>query len=249
MGTADCPQTCPMGPPGPRGESGQKGDRGTPGKNGKPGEKGLRGATGLTGPVGPPGEVGLTGFPGIKGESGSKGDPGQMGDDGDPGVDGIKGQKGESGPSGGWCNLGLAGKIITKKVLSTSKNIIMLKPDSAKTFYEAERLCKDICGNMYFTSSLAENNEVFDIARKAPSFKTDLNYGDIWLRLSDKETEGTWKDPENREILTFKNWNQKSESQPNNYGGVQHYACFQGSDGKWNDVSASTTMPHVICEL
>ena len=248
MGSTECPQTCPIGPPGPQGEPGRQGDRGTPGQTGRPGAKGLRGASGLTGPMGPPGRIGdtgLTGFPGIKGESGSKGYPGQKGNRGTAGIDGIKGQKGEPGNSGetptrDWCNLSNAGEIIAKTVLLTSKNIIMLKPDSHKTFYEAERLCKSICGRIYFPSTLAENNEVFQIGRKGGS-----NYGDIWLRLSDEKTEGVWKDPENREILTFENWD---KNQPSNSFGKQHHAHFVGNFGKWNDITASHEFRHVICE-
>ena len=251
--TTGCPQICPMGPPGPpgppgsRGESGQKGDRGTPGQVGRPGEKGEFGLTGNkgergdTGIVGQPGEPGSNGFPGVKDESGSKGDTGKKGDCTTSSNDEIKVRKTVNDQD--WCNLhGVIIKILMKTILSTSKNTIMLKPDSAKSFDEAKSLCKSICGRIYFPSSLAEDNEVFQIARKAGSSEED-----IWLRLSDKEFEGIWKDPENGETLTFMNW---MKGQPNNFDNNQHHACFQGNSGEWNDVSAtSTTNPHVICEL
>ena len=197
------------------------------GPPGPQGEKGDRGASGLTGPVGPPGEAGLTGFPGIKGDSGSKGDPGDPGNTRD------------------WCNLSKTdskvGKIIAKTFLSTSKNVIMLKPVKKKNFNEAQKLCKSICGSIYFPSSLAENNEVFEIARTA---KTE--HEDIWLRLSDEQTEGVWKDFESREDLTFTNWD---KGQPNNYDGIQHRVLFIRNSGKWNDAVFSFLVTHVICEF
>ena len=242
----------PPGPPGSEGVSGQKGDRGVTGQVGRPGEKGLRGPSGLTGskgergdtgPIGPRGEPGLTGFPGIKGESGSKGDPGQKGSHGTPGAEGIKGQKGEPGNTRDWCNLSRAGEIKAKAVLSTSKNVIMLKPDSQKNFHGAESLCKSICGRIYFPSSLAENNEVFEIAHKRGSQNED-----IWLRLSDEDTEGIWKDAENEETLTFKNW---QNGQPNNADrNGQHHAYFLADSGEWGDANADNSyFAHVICEF
>ena len=229
MSTTDCPQTCPRGSPGPQGESGPKGD---PGQAGRLGERGF------------PGTVGQQGFPGIKGESGSKGEPGQTRDCGTSDNDEI--QERQNGPvnNRGWCNLpGIIGvmKIITKTVLSTSKNIIMLKPDSKKSFDQAEKLCKIICGRVYFPSSLAENNEVFDIARKSGS-----EYQDIWLRLTDEEYEGIWKDPENRDYLTFNKW---EKGQPNNVNSEQHHVVFEGNSGAWGDVPASYAFAHVICEF
>ena len=116
----------------------------------------------------------------------------------------------------------------------------MLKPDTDKTFHEAESLCKNICGIIYFPSSLAENNKVFDIAGKGGSQDQD-----IWLRLTDEGAEGIWKDPENRDYLSFMNW---QKEQPNNSGG-QHHACFIGSSGQWNDAADSNKKRHVICEL
>ena len=246
----------PPGPPGSQGVSGQKGDPGTPGQVGHPGEKGSRGSSGLTGSkgergdtgtvgprgtVGPKGDPGSTGFPGVKGESGSKGDPGQKGDCATSDNDEIKEEKSEPASKRDWCNLSNAGEIIKKTVLSTSKNVIMLKPDSKKNFHEAESLCKSICGKIYFPSTLVENNEVAEIAHKGGSTGAD-----IWLRITDEETEGIWKDVENRENLSFKNW---AKDQPNNSGGDQHHASFTGEKGRWGDLPASYRRTHVICEF
>ena len=194
------------------------------------------------GPPGPQGEPGSTGLPGLKGESGSKGDPGQKGDCATSDNDEIKEGKSEPANKRDWCNLSNAGRIKAKTILSTSKNIIMLKPHSPKTFHEAENLCKSICGRIYFPSSLAENNEVFEIASKGGFIDED-----IWLRITDEDTEGIWKDAENEESLTFKNW---GNGQPNNLSrNGQHHAFFLSS-GKWGDANADHDhFPHVICEF
>lgn len=192
------------------------------------------------------------GPPGPQGESGQKGDPGIKGESGSNSVcssaDNIKARKVEPVNNRDWCNLhGVIIKIITQTILSTSKNIIMLKPDSGKTFNEAEKLCKSICGRIYFPASLAENNQVIDIALKGGSnIRPNSEDHDIWLRFTDEEAEGISKDPENRDFLTFKNWR---KGQPNNVDKKQHHACFTGTLGRWNDMPASTTLRHVICEL
>jgi len=188
-------------------------------------------------PMGPPGPQGITGQ---KGDSGSKGNPGQKGETATSCNDEIKDDKGEPANNRDWCNLLDAGEILAKTVVSTSKNIIMLKKSDKKNFQDADILCKYICGRIYFPSSFAENNEVFEIAKKSANLDTD----DIWLRLSDQETEGIWKDPDNRETLTFENWD---SGQPNDKWGQEH-VNFKGP-GKWNDYHHTHKVRHVICEL
>merc|ERR1712131_47546 len=95
---------------------------------------------------------------------------------------------------------------------------------STKTFKQANSICESVCGAMYFPSSLAENNEVFAIKKKHTNAL-------IWIRISDEEKEKVWKDPDNKEMLTFTN---RSSDQPNNYDGKQHWGSMM-SDGKWND--------------
>ena len=90
---------------------------------------------------------------------------------------------------------------------------------------------------MYFPSTLAENNEVQAIRKE---------YGIFWIRISDEEKEGTWKDPDNKEVLTFTNWNY---DQPNNSGGPQSWGEMYYSDGKWNDDSDTGTNDYIVCEL
>ena len=66
----------------------------------------------------------------------------------------------------------------------------------------------------------------------------------IWLRLSDLEEEGVWKDPDNKETLTFTNW---ADGQPDNYKGDEHFGMFWHS-GKWNDGN-KIAVKYILCEL
>ena len=61
-----------------------------------------------------------------------------------------------------WCNLDMF-NVIIKTVLSTSKKIVLLKPSEGKSFYHAKSICESICGNLYFPSTLMENNVVCTI--------------------------------------------------------------------------------------
>ena len=72
------------------------------------------------------------------------------------------------------------------------------------------------------------------------------NHGVIWLRISDEEREGTWKDPDNKESLTFTNWD---SGQPNNRGGNEHWGYMFSYDGKWGDNSDSEYLSYIVCEL
>ena len=157
---------------------------------------------------------------------------------------GPRGLKGEPGivmkePNLEWCNLDMF-NVIIKTVLSTSKKIVLIKPSERKSFYHAKSICESICGNLYFPSTLEENNVVRFIAREngAPDY-------DIWLRLSDHEEEGVWKDHDNKETLTFTNW---AKTQPDNSGGNENYGIFWYA-GKWNDGNVVHGVSYILCEL
>ena len=89
---------------------------------------------------------------------------------------------------------------------------------------------------MYFPSTLTENNEVLAILQKNGS-----NW--IWIRISD---EGTWKDPDNKEVLTFTNWD---SGQPDNNGGSQSWGYLRSDDGKWGDDGDTGSFSSIVCEL
>ena len=150
----------------------------------------MRGQNGVNGAKGERGLSGLTGSPGSKGMKGEKGD---HGGDGSKGATGAKGETATL-----WCNLETE-NVITKKQLLTRKNIIILKPNVAKTFQQTILICKKICGGMYFPSSLEENNQV-DQIMKINSVNT------IWIRISDVAEEGNWLDPDGIQVLSFRNW-------------------------------------------
>ena len=89
---------------------------------------------------------------------------------------------------------------------------------------------------------MAENNEIAAIVNAN-------NCVNIWIRLSDEEKEGSWKDPDNKEILTFTNW---GSGQPNNSGGPQSW-CDMNSKGEWNDLGddppGDVRKSCIICEF
>ena len=92
---------------------------------------------------------------------------------GPAGAYGISGESGivmkETSPE--WCNLDMF-NVIIKTVLSTSKKIVLLKSSEGKFFYHAKSICESICGNLYFPSTLMENNVVHFIAKEngAPDY-------------------------------------------------------------------------------
>ena len=207
----------PPGPPGNDGTPGAKGEAGKDGEKGDSGVNGLVGAPGANGVDGSKGEKGDVGvgIPGAKGDpcvndkggSGNKGQAGNDGPSGDAGNDGFKGDarvkgshggstgiKGVKGKSGGdlikaeWCNLE-SQNVLVEKLLSTNKNIIVIKPNDGKTWKEnrktwtqAYSICKSICGNLYFPSSLTENNEVHTFT----TTNYGRNFGVIWLRIREE---------------------------------------------------------------
>ena len=163
---------------------------------------------------------------------------------GPPGPPGVRGLKGEPGiifkePNLQWCNLEMH-NIIIQTILSTSKKIVLLKPPERKSFFKAKSVCESICGNLYFPSTLIESLVVRNIARDhgAPDY-------DIWLRISDAEEEGVWKDPDDKEVLNFTNW---SPSQPDNAHGQENYGIYWYA-GKWNDGNAVYGVSYIVCEL
>ena len=74
------------------------------------------------------------------------------------------------------------------------------------------------------------------------------HYADyIWLRISDEERERNWKDPDNKESLTFTNWD-SSWGQPDNDRGKEHWGLMNNV-GYWWDESDTDKWPHFVCEL
>ena len=102
----------------------------------------------------------------------------------------------------------------------------------SKTWEEAEEFCEELGGHLP-TSTSAEKN----------AFLTTLANGKrIWLGLTDKDEEGTWKWVTGEE-LNYTNW---QNGEPNNAGGIEDYGELYAS-GYWNDMSPTATRTF-ICE-
>ena len=76
--------------------------------------------------------------------------------------------------------------------------------------------------------------------------ESNLLVGWFFLRLSDEETEGIWKDPDGKENLTFSNW----QEHPND---THHYLldhAIMSYDGKWREIHETFDLAEfVLCEF
>ena len=70
--------------------------------------------------------------------------------------------------------------------------------------------------------------------------------GWFFIRLSDEESEGIWRDPDGKENLTFTNW----EERPNGrYRDVSDHAIMD-YDGKWRDSTETyEASEFILCEF
>ena len=73
--------------------------------------------------------------------------------------------------------------MIASKRLTSSKTIILVDVShevmNTPTYEDAKRTCENICGSLYFPSTLKENNEVDSFLAAQKGFA----YLDIWIRL------------------------------------------------------------------
>ena len=70
-------------------------------------------------------------------------------------------------------------------------------------------------------------------------------YSSFWLRITDEEREGIWRDPDNNEALVFTNWDEESRSK---YPDVSDNVLLDYG-ANWFDTVGSFTVPYVLCEL
>ena len=102
-----------------------------------------------------------------------------------------------------WCNLDNY-HVQGQERLNSSKNIIVLGEINDKTYDKAQMVCKDICGDLYFPSSQKENDEVESVLDGRRGYSHDIGW--VWLRIHYDQSDGKWKDPDNKENLTFTNF-------------------------------------------
>jgi hypothetical protein len=107
----------------------------------------------------------------------------------------------------------------------------------ATTWTAAEALAASVGGHLASIASQAENDFIQ---------ATFGSFGGIdrrlWIGFTDRDGEGDWQWSDGREVA-FTNWN---GGEPNNSGGVEHYAEMLGSNGRWNDIADSGSgFPHL----
>ena len=100
----------------------------------------------------------------------------------------------------------------------------------ATTWPLAEAFAQQLGGHLVSINSQAEQDFVWQ------SFG-NLGGVDrrIWIGFSDAASEGAWAWSDGSKA-SFTNWN---AGEPNNSGGVEHYAELLGSTGQWNDLNAA----------
>ena len=101
-----------------------------------------------------------------------------------------------------------------------------------------------MCGDLYFPSTLKDDLEIYSLFGQHWD-ETGNIIGWHWIRISDEGTEGIWKDPENKENLTFTNW---AEGSPKNISMNDHAVI--NYHGKWvNTYGPACVASEVLCEL
>jgi hypothetical protein len=108
---------------------------------------------------------------------------------------------------------------------------------SATTWTSAEAFSQQLGGHLVSINTQAEQDFVWQ------------NFGNlggvdrrVWIGFSDAASEGAfgWSDGT---VAKYTNWN---PGEPNNSGGVEHYAELLGSNGQWNDLNnAGSGFAHI----
>ena len=90
---------------------------------------------------------------------------------------------------------------------------------------------------MFLPSSQKENDEVWSILER----KGLLGYEAAWIRISNSDNTGSWRDIENNALVNLTNWANK---EPKSY----HSRAYTASDRKWYS-SYGDSRKNIICEL
>ena len=184
------------------------------------------------------------------------------GDRGPPGIQGPSGAAGPQGPRGfpgavggqsrcslrspKWKNLDLLmaeNYSYKTTTLTSGKNLLLVK--SSTDIFGATRVCGTICGQVFLPKSIEENQQ-------AAKFISSQKARKVWLRATDRDQDGVWRDLQFWTILEFKKWR---KNEPNNHGDGFHeeYYVILDHNGNWIDfyrgVKDLYYRPLILCEL
>ena len=127
----------------------------------------------------------------------------------------------------------------------------MIDYPSGKTNDQSRFLCAGICGRMFLPSSQKENDEVSSILRRNGVIKS------AWIRISDVDNKGIWRDIENNASVIFTNWasghpNTSLFQDPRELANInpnsEWYSMLSFTRDYRND-KHSTKLNSIICEL
>ena len=124
---------------------------------------------------------------------------------------------------------------------STSKKIIAIRHPSTsigQSFHETFFFCKKICGKMVLPASQKESDELSTISKKYLMH--------FWIRFSDADKEGQWRDFGNNSVVNFTNWEIKQPaSEAHDFAYMNHY-----HDGKLtSSYKSNQYISAIVCEL
>jgi len=179
------------------------------------------------------------------------GERGPQGEIGPPGIQGLTGPVGRQGPTGPrchfktpkWINLDLLETEnfhYVKTTLESGKQLLFVKHDT--NVWGAMRVCEAVCGRLFLPISSEENEQ-------AASFIQTQHVHYVWLRASDKDQEGMWRDLENEMVeVKYTNWGKNEPNDSNS----EEFAIL-GASGHWNDFFHGETKLYfkvkILCEL
>ena len=136
--------------------------------------------------------------------------------------------------------------------LNSSKEIIVVDEIADNTYKKAESVCENICGRLCLPSTLKENDEVESVlVRHLKNYGYGIN--NVWLRMTYNETAETWYDTDNKEDLTFLNFDHFDDIlniTDFNWGLTKEHNAVMDYDGDWwSRAGIFHTSLYVLCEL
>lgn len=187
---------------------------------------------------------------------------GERGPQGEPGKDGATGQPGEAGPPGIPGLPGIPGHdsqrcslkeprwnlnyLMDENLqygttsLTSDKKLLLVK--ISRDIYTAIRVCEIVCGKVFLPASIEENQQ-------AASFLATHSIFRAWIRASDRNEEGVWKDFETLEDIKIANWFSGEPNDNDDPHGGEDYAVLI-KNGDWNDLYyGGYGATHILCEL